>query len=114
MRPGPRLIWHGGSLGTFEGKAAFKKAFIANATSAWSNMHLEIHEVIATADKVVLRFTNSGTNIGSFVGSPPTGKHAEWLGIGIYTIHGGRITQGWFAEDILSIFTQLNLLPLPG
>src|SRR5690242_8880455 len=107
------LTWHGGSLGTFEGKAALKKAFSANATSAWSNMHLEIHEVIATADKVVMRFTNSGTNIGPFMGNPPTGKHAEWLGIGIYTIRDGRITQGWFAEDILSTLTQLDVFPPP-
>jgi predicted ester cyclase len=108
------LIWHGGSLGTFEGKAAFKEAFTANATSAWSNMHLKIHEIIATADKVVLRFTNSGTNVGPFMGNPPTGRHAEWLGIGIYTIRDGHITQGWFAEDILTVLTQLNLLPAPG
>jgi predicted ester cyclase len=108
------LIWHGGSLGTFEGRAAFKEAFAANATSAWSNMHLEIHEIIATGDKVVLRFTNSGTNIGPFMGNPPTGKHAEWLGIGIYTVRDRRITQGWFAEDILSILFQLNLLPVPN
>jgi predicted ester cyclase len=107
------LIWHGGSLGTFEGKAAFKKAFSANATSAWSDMHLEIHEIIATADKVVLRFTNSGTNIGPFMGNPPTGKHAEWLGIGIYTIRDGRITQGWCAEDIVSTLTQLDVFPPP-
>jgi predicted ester cyclase len=108
------LIWHGGSLGTFKGKAAFKKAFSANATSAWSNMRLKIHEIIATADKVVLRFTNSGTNIGPFMGNPPTGRHAEWLGIGIYTLRDGRITEGWFAEDILTVLMQLNLLPDSG
>ena len=108
------LSWHGGSLGIFEGTAAFKTAFTANATSAWSNMHLEIHEVIATADKVVLRFTNSGTTIGPFMGNPPTGKHAKWLGIGIYTLRDGHITQGWFAEDLLSILTRLNLLAAPG
>ena len=107
------LTWNGGSLGTFEGKAAFKKAFTANATSAWNDMHLEIHEVIATGDKVVLRFTNSGTNTGPFMGNPPTGKHAKWLGIGIYTLRDGHIIQGWFAEDILSILTQLNLLRAP-
>jgi predicted ester cyclase len=107
------LIWHGGSLGTFEGKAAFKKAFSANATSAWSDM-LEIHAIFAAADKVVLRFTNSGTNIGPFMGNPPTGKHAERLGIGIYTVRDGRITEGWFAEDILTVLTQLNLLPARG
>jgi predicted ester cyclase len=108
------LIRHGGSLGTFEGKAAFKKAFSANATSAWSDMHLEIHEIIATGDKVVLRFTNSGTNVGPFMGNPPTGRHAEWLGIGIYTVRDGRITQGWFAEDILSMLTQLDVFPPPA
>jgi len=45
------LIWHGGSLGTVEGQAAFEAAFTSNATSAWSDMHLEIHEVIASGDK---------------------------------------------------------------
>jgi predicted ester cyclase len=108
------LLWHGGSLGTFEGKAAFKAAFTANATSAWSGMHLEIHEVIAIGDKVVLRFTNSGTNVGEFMGHPPTGKRAEWLGIGIYTVRDGRITEGWFAEDILDMLIQLDTLPMPG
>jgi hypothetical protein len=61
------LLWRGGSLGMFDGKAAFKSAFIANATRAWDDMLLEIHEVIANDDKVVLRFTNSGTNVGPFM-----------------------------------------------
>jgi predicted ester cyclase len=76
-------------------------------------MHLEIHEVIANGDKVVLRFTNSGTNVGPFMGNPPSGKRAEWLGIGIYTVHDRRITEGWFAEDILGMLVQLDALPVP-
>jgi predicted ester cyclase len=107
------LIWHGGSLGTFEGRAAFKSAFAAAATSAWSDMHLEINEVIASGDKVVLRFTNSGTNTGPFMGNPPTGKRAEWLRMGIYTVRNARIAEGWFAEDILGMLTQLKVLALP-
>jgi predicted ester cyclase len=107
------LLWHGGSLGTFEGKAAFRAAFTANATGAWSGMHLAIHKVIVSGDKVVLRFTNSGTNVGAFMGNPPTGKRAEWLGIGIYTVRDGRITEGWFAEDILGMLIQLDVLPVP-
>jgi predicted ester cyclase len=62
----------------------------------------------------VLRFTNSGINIGPFMGNPPTGKHAKWLGIGIYTIRDGRVAEAWFAEDILTVLTQLNLLLAPG
>ena len=107
------MTWHGGSLGTFQGRAAFQAAFAANATSAWSEMHLEIREITATGDKVVLRFTNSGTNVGPFMGNPPSGKRAQWLGIGIYTIHNGRITEGWFAEDVPSLLAQLDVLPAP-
>jgi predicted ester cyclase len=108
------LVWHGGSLGTAEGRPAFKAGFAANATGAWREMHLEIHEVIASGDKVVLRFTNSGTNVGPFMGHAPTGRRAEWLGIGIYTVRAGRITEGWFAEDILATLIQLEMVPSLG
>jgi hypothetical protein len=33
---------------------------------------------------------------------PATGKHAEWLGVGICTVGGGKVTEAWFA-DILSM-----------
>lgn len=71
-------------------------------------MHLEIHEVIATGGKVVLRFTNSGINVNEFMSNPPTGKHAQWLSIGIYTVRDERIVNGWFAEDISGMLTQLD------
>ena len=77
-------------------------------------MHLEIHDTIASDDQVVLRFTNSGTNVGPFMGNPAAGKHAEWLGIGIYTLRDGRITEGWFAEDILGLLLQLDAIALPA
>lgn len=106
------LLWSSGSLGTFKGRDAFKPSFIANATSVWKDMHLEIHEFIATVDNVVLRFTNSGTNVGPFMGNPPSGKHAEWPGIGIYTVRDGRITEGWFGEDLLGMLIQLDTLSI--
>jgi predicted ester cyclase len=97
------MTWHGGSLGTYQGREAFKEFTRANAAGAFVDMHLEIHELIAHDDKVVVRFTNSGTNIGSFLNQPPTGKHAEWLGIGIYTLRDGRITEAWFEAITLAV-----------
>jgi predicted ester cyclase len=107
------MSWHGGSLGTYNGRDAFKQFTRANAAGAFADMHLEIHELIAHDDKVIARFTNSGTNNGPFLNNPPTGKHAEWLGIGIYTLRDGRITEGWFAEDILDMLIQLEAIALP-
>jgi predicted ester cyclase len=107
------MTWHGGSLGTYEGRDAFKAFTAANASGAFADMHLEIHELIAHDDNVIARFTNSGTNVGPFLNNPPTGKHAEWLGIGIYTIRDGHIIEGWFAEDILAMLLQLDAIALP-
>jgi acetyl esterase len=108
------LLWHGGSMGTFEGRDAFTAFLASSSSGAWTDMHLEIHELIARGDKVVARFTNSGTNVGTFMGHPASNKHAEWLGIGIYTMQEGRITEGWFAEDIHGMLQQLDATALPA
>jgi predicted ester cyclase len=88
------MVWHGGSLGTFVGREAYITFISGNVTGAFDGMHLTIYDVIARDDKVVLRFTNSGTNVGPFMGRRATNRHAEWLGIGIYTLRDGRIIEG--------------------
>jgi predicted ester cyclase len=62
--------------------------------------------------KVVVRFVNSGTQTGPFMGVPASGRRAEWLGIGIYRVVGGRITEAWFGEDILGMLLQLDAVTL--
>ena len=44
----------------------------------------------------------------------PTGNHAEWLGIAIYTLRDDRITDAWFAEDILGLLIQLGAIAPPA
>ncbi|MFI9550173.1 ester cyclase [Nonomuraea endophytica] len=39
---------------------------------------------------------------------PPTGAHARWQGIGVYTVGDGRISQAWFTEDVLGLLRQLD------
>ena len=107
------ISWNGGSLGTHRTREEFKAA-LASAQSAFSSMQLTIHDTLTDGDKVAVRFTNSGTNTGTFMANPATGKHAEWLGIGIYTVHDGRITEGWFAEDIFGLVRQLGAIPTPA
>ena len=108
------LAWHGGSLGDVHGPAALKAHMAASASGAFTGMHLTVNEIVAAGNKVVVRFTNSGTQTGPFMGAPPAGKHAEWLGIGIYTVTAGKISEGWFGEDILGMLLQLGIVNLPG
>jgi predicted ester cyclase len=65
-------------------------------------------------DSFTVRFTNSGTQTGPFMGVAPSGTHADWTGIGIYTSPAGKITEGWFGEDILGMLLQLGVLSLPS
>ena len=76
-------------------------------------MRLTIHGVLAADGKVAVRFTNSGTHTGTFMGAPATGKRAEWLGVAVYTVVAGKITEAWFGEDVLGMMLQLGVVHLP-
>ncbi|OKS88758.1 alpha/beta hydrolase fold domain-containing protein [Mucilaginibacter polytrichastri] len=104
------MIWHGGSMGDITGLPAYKKMMEASVSGSFSAMHLSIRNIIASGNKVVVYFQNSGKNIGPFMGNKATGKHAAWDGMGIYRISNGKIAEAWFSEDLLSMFQQLGFL----
>lgn len=108
------LEWHGGSMGDSYGIEAFKARMVQSAAGSFSDMHLTIHEIVASGDTVVVRFTNSGTQSGTFMGAPATGRHASWSGIGMYTVTDGRISRAWFGEDILGMLLDLGAITLPA
>jgi predicted ester cyclase len=106
------LAWHGGSLGEIHGLASYKAFLRAAAEGAFSGMHLTVHDVVAADGKVAVRFTNSGTHTGTFMGAPATGKRAEsWSGG--HTVVAGKITEAWFGEDVLGMTLQLGVVHLP-
>jgi predicted ester cyclase len=93
---------------------AYRAYLSANAAGAFTGMHLDVKAIITDGDQVVVRFINSGTQTGPFMGARPSGRHAEWLGIGIYTVHDGKISEAWFGEDILGMLLQLGAVSLPA
>jgi len=50
-----------------------------------------IDDIFAEGDKVVARITMSGTNTGSFMGIPATGKHVSFTGISIARLVNGKL-----------------------
>ncbi|GAA2267979.1 hypothetical protein GCM10010145_48080 [Streptomyces ruber] len=77
-------------------------------------MRLDIVQAVAEDDTVVLLFTDSGTRTGDFMGAGPTGRHAQWLGTGVYRIRNGKTAEAAFAEDILGMLFQLGITTLPS
>jgi steroid delta-isomerase-like uncharacterized protein len=93
--------------------AAHEKAFVPVIRAAFADSHHEIEDLIAEGDKVVTRFTWSGTHQGEFEGIPPTGRRISVQGIWIHRLENGRIVEGrdWGQIDWLGLFRQLGSLP---
>jgi steroid delta-isomerase-like uncharacterized protein len=71
-----------------------------------------IDDIFAEGDKVAARIIMSGTNSGSFMGIPPTGKHVSFTGIYIARIANGKIVEHWGEEDGVSLLQQLGVLSI--
>ena len=71
-----------------------------------------IDDLVAEGDKVAARITMTGTNTGSCMGIPPTGKHVSFTGIYIARIEDGKIVEHWGEEDSVSLLQQLGALSL--
>ena len=72
--------------------------------------HRKIKQIVAEGDFVSTHFTSSGTNEGSFLGNPPTGKRIHINEMTIYRIVDGRIAEQWLIPDLLSFNQQLGLI----
>ena len=72
-----------------------------------------IEDVIAEGDRIVVRWTNSGTNVGEFLGIPPTQPSFTIAGIDIYRAEDGKLAEHWHVVDVYGQMVQLGLLPQP-
>jgi steroid delta-isomerase-like uncharacterized protein/uncharacterized protein (TIGR02246 family) len=71
----------------------------------------EIKHIVAEGDLVAIHFVSRGTNEGSFLGNPPTGKPIQINEMSIFRIVDGKITEQWLIPDLLSLNQQLGFIP---
>jgi steroid delta-isomerase-like uncharacterized protein len=81
---------------------------------AFPDLERTIEDLFAEGDRVVARWTASGTNTGPFNGMPASGKFASSSGITIFRIADGRIAEEWSESDMLGLLTQIGALPGGG
>ena len=71
-------------------------------------------EVIAEGDKVVIRFTMTGTQSNQFMGMPATNKPVSVTAMNIYELKDGKIVREHGVPDLFSMLLQLGVIPTPG
>ncbi|MGY2130861.1 ester cyclase [Hymenobacter sp. HD11105] len=73
------------------------------------NIQLEVESILAEGDEVAVRYTERGQSVGSFRGSPVTGKAYEIVAMEHFVVHDGKIQRRWGARDSAAQFRQMGL-----
>ena len=73
--------------------------------------HWNIEEIFSAGDKVVTRWTGSGTHVGEVNGIAPTGKKIRVDAIAIHRMRDGKIAETWEVWDTLGFLQQLGVVP---
>ena len=80
-------------------------------TSAFPDSRISIESCIAEGDKVVTRWTLTGTHQGMFQGIPPTGRSVKFTGIEFNRAVDGRLVEHWSMFDNLALLQQIGAMP---
>jgi steroid delta-isomerase-like uncharacterized protein len=92
------------------GPEGYKK-FFKLYTGAFPDAHLETHDLIEAGEKVIHRWTATGTHKGELSGIAPTNKKFEITGITIYRFAGGKIAEQWINWNALGLMQQIGVVP---
>ncbi len=60
---------------------------------------------------MAVRFMAEATQVGEFMGLPPSGKTYRIGEIHIFRIRGGKVTEHWHQFDQLGLMRQLGAMP---
>ncbi len=83
---------------------------IRNHFKAFPDWTEKIELIVAEGDFVAIHFSSTGTNKGSFLGNPATGKQIHTKDMSIYRIVDGKIVEQWLLPNLLSLNQQLGLI----
>lgn len=91
------------------GNTMYKK-IMESFRAAFPDSLLQIGEVIAENDTVVIEWTFSATHKGNIFDIPATNKSVKWSGITIYHIQDGKVIKEKGEEDFLGFLRQIGIV----
>ena len=87
------------------------KDVIGMMRAAFPDIHWVTEETVEQGEKVVSRFTWTGTHRGPFLGIPATGKSVSVKGVVIDRVVAGRMTDSRILMDTFGMLQQLGVVP---
>lgn len=94
-------------LNTTTGTITMKEV-VQKWLTAFPDLMVKSHDIIAEDNKVVWCWEASGTHLGSFFDTSPSHQEVQYSGVTIYTLNNqGKIIEYWALVDMHAIMRQL-------
>lgn len=96
------------------------KQFNSDFYDEFPDLHYTIDDIVAEGNKLVTRWTVTGTHTGEMFSRvlnrkiPPTNRKVTFSGIIIDRIESGKFVEEYERFDTLGFMQQLGLIPTPG
>lgn len=107
----PEIVLHGYD-GVGPGIDSVKRYYSA-FWEAFPDARVAADDIIEAHDKVVVRFSLTGTHRGRILGIDGTGKAIHVTGMTILRFKGQRCVERWSVTNSLALAAQLGAFPLP-
>jgi steroid delta-isomerase-like uncharacterized protein len=82
--------------------------------SAVPDMEFKVEDIVASGDRVSVRWASEGTHTARLMGFPATRKRLKFRGIDMFRISDGKIQEAWTSWDVLGVLPQLGFIPALG
>jgi steroid delta-isomerase-like uncharacterized protein len=87
------------------------KAAIDRVAGGLADSAFTIDGLIAEGDAVAARLTTSATQVGPFMGLPPSGKRYTIQEIHWFRLRDGQVVEHWHQMDQMGLMQQLGATP---
>ncbi len=103
----PDFIEHEDVAGVAPGREGAKQ-FFSMVQGGFPDFRMNVEDVIAEGDKVVVRSRLTGTHEGEFMGVAATGKTIDVSVIDIVLFSEGKVAEHWGVTDTGGLMAQLS------
>lgn len=102
------LIWHHCALPEPIQGIEAAKTFNRSLFASFPDMQQTIETIVAEDAGVAMRHTLTGTQTGSFLGIPLTGKQITGSGVRFFRMSAGKIVATWYDINLLGFMQQIG------
>ncbi len=107
---GPDYVGHDPSRPNLDGPEAVQRS-VTQFHTAFPDLTMSVDDLLADGDRVIWRYTMTGTHSAPFLGIEATRRNVSITGITIFRLANGMLREGWINFDALGMLRQLGALP---